>query len=108
MQDPFRNDKSLPRAEFGGAPLQVNEKTTFDHVEELILSVMLVPVILALHHAQTHDGFVYSAGSPTFSAAKRSFRTYFNVPVSSGGRLRKILTQCRNHAALCQIREDGL
>src|SRR4029079_19146030 len=41
--------------------LEVDQEAALDDIEELIVFVVLVPVILPLHDAQSHDGVVHSA-----------------------------------------------
>ena len=47
--------RGLARREIDGAIFQVDEKPPADHVKELILVVVVMPVIFALHYAHTHD-----------------------------------------------------
>jgi pimeloyl-ACP methyl ester carboxylesterase len=45
-----RNYEALARTELHRAVVKVDEKLAFDHIKELIVMVVLVPVILALNH----------------------------------------------------------
>src|SRR5262245_22241169 len=61
MHHPFRNREPLSRCELDRPAFQVNYEAALDHVEELILLVVLMPVKLALHHAEPNDAVVHSA-----------------------------------------------
>src|SRR5438270_5404785 len=62
----LRYDESLAWTELDDAPrsdtvfarLQVDEEAPLHDVEELVVDVVVMPVILALHHAHPHDGVV--------------------------------------------------
>ena len=55
MQDAARHDKALSRAEFDRTSLQIDDELALNDIEELIVGVVLVPVILAVHHAESDD-----------------------------------------------------
>lgn len=61
MDDSLGNDKSLSWIERDGLVLQINQKLTFDHVEELIVAIVLVPVVLTFKDAKPNHGFIYLA-----------------------------------------------
>jgi hypothetical protein len=72
VHDAFGNDDSLTRAEVDGAGVvfcgggvlgieEIDEETTFDDVEELVLQLMVVPVIASLYYAEANDRIVYVA-----------------------------------------------
>ncbi len=61
MHDPVRNRKPLSGCELDRPAFQVNYEAPLDHVKELILLVVLMPVELALHDAEPHDAVVHSA-----------------------------------------------
>jgi len=61
MQDAPGNDETLPRPEIHGAILEINQKAPLHNEEEFVLGVMLVPVILAVHDAETDHGVVHPA-----------------------------------------------
>src|SRR5215471_8050783 len=58
MQHTFRHHETLPWRQGDRPSLQLDHKPAIDHVEELIFSVVLVPVKLSLHHAKPHDAIV--------------------------------------------------
>jgi hypothetical protein len=58
VDHPLGNDKAFPRLQINRLVFQVDDEVTVKDKEELIVVVMLVPVVLALHHAQAHDGIV--------------------------------------------------
>src|SRR5262245_30550660 len=60
MHDAFWNRKPLSGCELYRPAFQVDDETALDHVEELVLRVVLVPVELALHDTESHDAIVYS------------------------------------------------
>src|SRR4029453_12226451 len=60
MHHPFGNRKPLSGCELDRPAFQVNYEAPLDHVEELILLVVLMPVELALHDAEPYDGLVHS------------------------------------------------
>ena len=47
VNDSFRDNETLARSEFDQTIFQINEQLTFDHVEEFVIVVLLMPVILA-------------------------------------------------------------
>jgi hypothetical protein len=72
VHDAFGNDDSLARGEVDGAGVvfcgggivgidEIDEETAFDDVEELVLTLVVVPVIVSLHDAQANDRIVYIA-----------------------------------------------
>lgn len=56
MHHAFRNNESLSWCKFDRAVGQVDQQLSLYHVEKFV--VVLVPVILALHHAQANHRFV--------------------------------------------------
>jgi hypothetical protein len=48
MQHTFRDDEPLSRPKTDRSAFQVNGQFTFDHVKELIIVIVFVPVILTL------------------------------------------------------------
>jgi hypothetical protein len=61
MHYPFRNRKPLSRCELDRLAFQVDYETPLDHVKELILLVVFMPVEFALHDAEPYDAVVHSA-----------------------------------------------
>src|SRR5215510_6627772 len=61
MHHPHRNRKPLSGGELDCPAFQVNYEAPLDHVEELILLVVLMPMELALHDAEAHNAVVHSA-----------------------------------------------
>lgn len=61
MHHSLRNREPLSGGELDCPTLQVNYEAPLDHVEELILLVVLMPVELALHDAEAHNAVVHSA-----------------------------------------------
>jgi hypothetical protein len=58
VPDPARHRNSLAWAEFDRAILQVDEQPTLHHEEELVLFVVMVPMELALDHADADHAIV--------------------------------------------------
>ncbi len=61
MDDALRNDKSLSGFKRDRLVLEVNQQLAVDHVEELIVGIMLVPVILTFKDAKPNHGFIHLA-----------------------------------------------
>lgn len=61
MDDTFRNGIALVCAERYRFVFQVNEQRTFENEEELVFSIMLVPMKVALENAQPNDAIVHLA-----------------------------------------------
>ena len=51
MHDALRNHESLARAQLHGPAFKIDQQLAFDHVEKLIVVIVLVPVVLAFDHA---------------------------------------------------------
>ncbi len=45
------NDEALSRLERDGTIFEIDKQLALDHVEELVVRVVLVPVVLTLDHA---------------------------------------------------------
>ena len=54
------NDEALSRIEGHCTILEIDEQLAVNHVEELIVCVMLVPVVRTFDDAQAHDGSMVS------------------------------------------------
>src|SRR5512143_252160 len=63
MLDTLRYHTAVPRLEIDHAIAQVNQEVTANDVEELVLSVVLVPMVLALDDTETDNGVVDLAES---------------------------------------------
>ena len=63
MNDPARDGVALMDSERDCLAFQINQKLSLQHEEEFILLVVLVPVKLALHDAETNDAIVHLAKS---------------------------------------------
>jgi hypothetical protein len=61
MHHALRNDEAFIGLELDRSPLEINYESAAQDVEKLIVVVVLVPVILALHDAEPHDGIVHPA-----------------------------------------------
>ena len=61
MNDSSRDDKALLLDKLDAPILEIDDETTFDDKEELVVIVMLVPVVLALQDAETDDRIVHLA-----------------------------------------------
>src|SRR2546429_10023509 len=61
MQDPPRYHEALSRAECDRASLEIDDELALYYIEELVVGVVLMPVILALHHAQSDDRVIHLA-----------------------------------------------
>jgi len=55
MQHAFGNDKSLSGRKVDRSPFQINQQPTFDNIEKFVVIIVLVPMILALDHADADD-----------------------------------------------------
>ena len=53
----------MSRREFNTAVLEVNIKFSLHDVKELVVVVVLVPVVLSLHDAETNDRLIHLAKS---------------------------------------------
>ena len=59
MQDASWNGEALVRQEFDGSPfLKVNQQAAIDDVEELVLTIMLVPMELAFDDTEPYDAVI--------------------------------------------------
>lgn len=61
MQNSLGDHGALSWTKFHGPAFEINQQLPFDDVEKLIVVIMLVPVIFALHHAETNYGTVHLA-----------------------------------------------
>src|SRR5262245_6942316 len=71
VHDPLRHREALPRPELDGPPFEIDDPSPLDHVEELVLMVVLVPVEFSLHHTEAHNAVVHATERlvvPTVSA----------------------------------------
>jgi hypothetical protein len=57
------DNKPLARRELDNAVFEIDEQFALDHIEELVISVVLVPVILAFDDADAHHRLVDFAES---------------------------------------------
>ena len=55
MQHTFGNDKSLSGREVDRSLFQINQQPALDNIEKLVVIIVLVPMILALDHANAND-----------------------------------------------------
>jgi len=55
MNDALRDNEALVSRKLDAFILEIDDETTLQYKEELIVVVMFVPVILALHDAKTND-----------------------------------------------------
>lgn len=58
MEDGARYNESLARVKFDRFVFQIDQEPALDHVEELVLFVVLVPVVFTLDDANADDGAV--------------------------------------------------
>jgi len=61
MHHALWDDKALIGQEFDRSPLEIDYKSAAQDVEKLVIIVVFVPVVLALHYAEPHDGIVHPA-----------------------------------------------
>jgi len=54
------NHHSLTRPQSDGPVFQINRQFSLDHIEELIIHIVLVPVIFSLHYTQPDHGIIYA------------------------------------------------
>ena len=55
MHDALGDHHARPRSEVNDAILQINEQAPFNHIEKLIVGLMLVPVVVPLHNPEPYD-----------------------------------------------------
>ncbi len=55
MRDPAGYDEAVARAECDRVPLEIDDKLAFHDIEKLVVGIVLMPRILALHHAKPDD-----------------------------------------------------
>src|ERR1044071_5353528 len=63
MNDSSRNGVALMDSERDRFIFQINQKFSLQHEKEFVLFVVLMPVKLALHDAESHDAVVHLAKS---------------------------------------------
>src|SRR5262245_15310132 len=61
MNDALRYDIPMPGREIDGLSFEIDDEVPVKDKEELVIVVVLVPVVFALHHAQTDHGVVHLA-----------------------------------------------
>jgi hypothetical protein len=61
MHSPFRDDNAFAGRQIDAAVLEIDQKLPTYDIKKLIFVLMLVPMILALDHTESHDRFVYLA-----------------------------------------------
>lgn len=61
MNDALRDHKALSLSKLDASLLEVDNETAFKNKEELVVVVVLVPMVLALHDAETDDRIVHLA-----------------------------------------------
>ena len=61
MDDALRDNKALSLSKLDASILEIDDETTFEDKEELVVVVVFVPVILALHDAEPNDRIVHLA-----------------------------------------------
>ena len=61
MHHALWDDKALIGQELDRSPLEIDYKSAAQDVEKLIIIVVFVPVVLALHYTEPHDGIVHPA-----------------------------------------------
>jgi hypothetical protein len=72
MNDALRDNKPLLLTELDASILEIDDETTFQDKEELVVVVVFVPVILALHDAETNDRIVHLAQRLVVPAVRAS------------------------------------
>jgi len=63
MHHTLGNGEALPGTKQNGPPVKIDLKATIHDIEELVLVVVLVPVKLTLHDAESYYAIVYAAKS---------------------------------------------
>jgi hypothetical protein len=82
VHDTFGHDKTLAWSEIDETVLKLNQKVTLEHEEELVFVIVLVPVVLALHHAESYNGIVHLAERlvvPGVTAGGDKLRYVYNL-----------------------------
>lgn len=79
MHHPSGNRKPLSGCGLDRPAFQVNYEAPLDHVEELILLVVLMPVELALHDVKPNDAVVHSAQRLVIPRSLAGFNECLNV-----------------------------
>lgn len=61
MPNALRYDNAFSWGQLDGAIFEIDQETPAQDMKELVFILVLMPVILALHDTQTHDGFIHLA-----------------------------------------------
>src|SRR5262249_5966002 len=61
MHHALWDDKTLIGQELDRSPLEIDYESAAQDIEKLIIIVVFVPMVLALQHAEPHDGIVHPA-----------------------------------------------
>src|SRR5207253_120291 len=61
MQNPLGDDGALSRTQLHRAAFEINQQLPFNHVEEFVIIVMLVPMVFTLHNTETNHRPVHPA-----------------------------------------------
>jgi len=61
MDDALRDHEALSLGKLDASLLEIDNETAFKNKEELVVVVVLVPMVLALHDAETDDRIVHMA-----------------------------------------------
>jgi hypothetical protein len=63
VENSLGHDKSFLRTKLNGSTLQIEDQQAFQHKEEFIINIVLVPVMFAVPDAETDDGVIDPAKS---------------------------------------------
>ena len=61
MYDATRNHESLTRSKLYRSFFEIDQQRAFNHVKELVIGIVLVPVILPFDNPNAHNGVVHFA-----------------------------------------------
>ena len=58
MQHALRHGEALLRTQLDGSTLEIDDELSFNHVKELVLIVMLVPMEITVQHAKPDNAII--------------------------------------------------
>ena len=79
MAHPFGNDKALSRGKVDNAIFDIDQKTSVQNEKEFINVFVLMPMIVTLHHGQSHDRVVHLAKRLVVPLVRASIGQFLHV-----------------------------
>ncbi len=99
MPNPFRNHKALARPKLDNFVFEIDQEMAVENKEEFVDVIMLMPVVFALQHAESHDRVVHLTKSLVVPFVRARIdqllhvddfkRSMQNVQVSLVGKIRR-------------------